>query len=77
MTPEVADAARDVIALVRTQLNNDRDGALAIVNSLDHTQARVLLIMSASLTAHIMKAQGAPGGDAATFLANFSQEYLS
>lgn len=75
LNPEVADAARDVIAIVRTELNGDREGEKAIFDTLDLDRAKLLLAMTASLTA--MTIRHSNGSQAEELLTYFAQEYLT
>lgn len=75
LNPEVADAARDVIAIVRTEMNGDREGEKAIFDTLDLDRAKLLLAMTASLTA--MTIRHSNGSQAEELLTYFAQEYLT
>lgn len=75
LNPEVADAARDVIALVRTEMNGDREGEKAILDTLDLDRAKLLLAMTASLTA--MTIRHSNGSQSEELLTYFAQEYLT
>lgn len=75
LNQEVADAARDVLALVRTELNGDREGEKAILDTLDLDRAKLLLAMTASLTA--MTIRHSNGSQAEELLTYFAQEYLT
>jgi hypothetical protein len=75
LTPELADAARDVLALVRTQLNGDREGQEAIIGPLDLERAKWLLRMTADLAGSLVRISA--GDRAEEYLANFAREYLA
>lgn len=78
MSPDMADACRDVLALVRTEMIGDREGTYAITNSLDADQARRLLIMTASLAGCVIKARAIEAGvDPEEFLMYFSRNFLN
>ena len=78
LSPDMADAARDVLALVRTEMIRDREGTDAIVNSLDLERSQLLLVMTASLTAFVIKARAKEAEvDAEEFLMYFSRNFLN
>ena len=78
LNPDTADAARDVLALVRTEMIKDREGTAAILDSLDLARARRLLNMTASLAACVIKARANEAGvDAEEFLMYFSRNFLN
>lgn len=75
LTPQVADAARDVLAIIRAEMDGDREAEFAIVGTLNREEAITLLVMTASLTARIIRSSS---GDAAKdYMANFAREYLT
>lgn len=75
LTPEVADGARDVLALVRCQLNGDREGEEAILSVLDLPRAKWLLRMSADLAGKLLKDRA--GDHSEDYLSYFARKYLS
>lgn len=75
LDPELAEAARDVLALVRAEITRDREATQAIISTLDADHAKTLLIMTAALTARIMEHNG--GDKSAEFLAGFARTYLT
>lgn len=75
MTPEVADNARDVLALVRTQLTGDTEGEEAILVDLDLKRAKLLLRMTADLAGKLVKQRA--GDQSEEYLGYFAREYLS
>lgn len=78
LSEDTADAARDVLALVRTEMIGDREGTAAILESLDLARARRLLNMTASLAGCVIKARAAESGvDGEEFLMYFSRNFLN
>jgi hypothetical protein len=74
MTPEIADAARDVLALVRAALRNDTDATVALVLSLNREEACQRLNSMALLTAQLMRS--AYGEDTEEYMNWFTRTYL-
>jgi len=75
LTPEMAEAARDVLALVRAEMTGDREATAVIIGPLDANHAKMLLILTASLTARVLKSRG--GDDIEEYLASFARTHLT
>jgi hypothetical protein len=75
MSPEMADAARDVLALIRSELAKDREATVAILEPLDLEQAKWLLRMTADLAGRFLKERA--GEHSEEFLARFARENLT
>lgn len=54
MTPEIADVARDVLALVRAAGHQDHQALIAIIAHLDQKETYDRLLSMATLTAALM-----------------------
>ena len=74
MTPEIADSARDVLALIRAALNDDPEATVAIAGSLNPDETRNRLYNMASLTAILMRS--AYGDKADEYMTWFTQKFL-
>ena len=74
MTPEVADAARDVLALVRASIENDHDAIVALLGPLDLDDTRKRLISMSGLLAVMLRS--AYGDEAVEETRIFAQKYL-
>ena len=74
MTPEIAEAARDVLALVRAALETDTQAMIVIIGPLSREDAIQRLVSMAGLTANLMRTEY--GEEAVDFMSRFAQENL-
>lgn len=75
MTPEVADIARDVLALARAAGHGDTEGVLAIIGGLNQKETYDRLISMASLCAALMHEQY--GDDSDEHMDEFIRRFLT
>lgn len=74
MTPEIADAARDVLALVTAAMRQDEDAIVALLKPHSRNELAARLVSMAGLTANLMRSNY--GEDAEEYMAYFTREYL-
>lgn len=75
MTPEIADVARDVLALVRAAGRGDQQGIAAIIGSLNQKGTYDRLISMSFLTAALMRELY--DGDGDEHMSEFARRYLT
>ena len=75
ITPEIADIARDVLALARAAGNQDEQALIALCKPLDLEQTRYRLLSMATLTAALMRELY--GDDWEHNMTVFAQNYLT
>jgi hypothetical protein len=74
MTPEIAEVARDVLALIRAALNQEHYETVAILRPLGLDETRQRLTSMALLTANLMDT--VYGDNADEHMRQFAQQYL-
>lgn len=75
MTPEIAEAARDVLALIRAALNEQHEETAAILGPLNLDETRQRIVSMSLLTANLMRT--VYGDDADQYMRSFAQSYLT
>jgi hypothetical protein len=74
MTPEIAEVARDVLALIRAALNEEHAETAVILRPLSLDETRQRLTSMALLTANLMET--VYGDNADEHMRRFARQYL-